>query len=319
LSKRKNMAELIIVFREVLEGALIVGILYTYLNKTEQYGAIKWLWQGVTAAIVASIFGSILFQIFADGFEGRSAKLFEGIVMILAAAMLGTMIVWMAKNRNIAEDLKEQAEKALSGDKVGYGIFALSFISVFREGIETILFLYSIIIKEGGLNITLSLLGAALGLGVAFMIFVQGRKVPLKTFFNVTSVILIFVAAGMFTYGVHELESAKVIPYYGGNVVESGNSVVATRMNGDSKIFEITVNNDRNKVLNSADKWASRIWDINPPINEHKSYPILHDKGAIGGLMKGLFGYNGDPSLIEVIAWILVSSGLGFAWRKTAV
>ena len=64
------MAELSIVFREVLEGALIVGILYTYLNKTEQYGAIKGLWQGVTAAIVASIFGSILFQIFADGFEG---------------------------------------------------------------------------------------------------------------------------------------------------------------------------------------------------------------------------------------------------------
>ena len=105
------MAELIIVFREVLEGALIVGILYTYLNKTEQYGAIKWLWQGVAAAIVASIFGSILFQIFADGFEGRSAKLFEGIVMILAAAMLGTMIVWMAKNRNIAEDLKAKLSK----------------------------------------------------------------------------------------------------------------------------------------------------------------------------------------------------------------
>ncbi len=313
------MAELIIVFREVLEGALIVGILYTYLSKTEQYDAIKWLWQGVAAAIVASIFGSILFQLLADGFEGRAAKLFEGIVMILAAAMLGTMIVWMAKNRNIAEDLKEQADRALSGDKVGYGIFALSFLSVFREGIETILFLYGIIIKEGGLNITLSLIGAALGLGVAFMIFVQGRKVPLKTFFNVTSVILIFVAAGMFTYGVHELESAKVIPYYGGQVSDVGNSIVATRMNGDSKLFEIKENNDRNKVLNSAKKWASRIWDINPPVNEDESYPVLHDKGAIGGLMKGLFGYNGDPSLIEVIAWILVSSGLGFAWRKTAV
>ena len=313
------MAELIIVFREVLEGALIVGILYTYLNKTEQYDAIKWLWQGVAAAIVASIFGSILFQLLADGFEGRAAKLFEGIVMILAAAMLGTMIVWMAKNRNIAEDLKEQADRALSGDKVGYGIFALSFLSVFREGIETILFLYGIIIKEGGLNITLSLIGAALGLGVAFMIFVQGRKVPLKTFFNVTSVILIFVAAGMFTYGVHELESAKVIPYYGGQVSDVGNSIVATRMNGDSKLFEIKENNDRNKVLNSAKKWASRIWDINPPVNEDESYPVLHDKGAIGGLMKGLFGYNGDPSLIELISWLLVSSGLGFAWRKTAV
>ena len=77
------MAELIIVFREVLEGALIVGILYTYLNKTNQTDAIARLWQGVSAAIIASVLGSVLFQMFADGFDGRSAKLFEGVVMIL--------------------------------------------------------------------------------------------------------------------------------------------------------------------------------------------------------------------------------------------
>ena len=59
------------------------------------------------------------------------------------------------------------------------------------------------------------------------MIFVQGRKVPLKTFFNVTSILLIFVAAGMFTYGVHELESAKVIPYIGGSVQEDSDNVIA--------------------------------------------------------------------------------------------
>ena len=70
------MAELIIVFREVLEGALIVGILYTYLNKTNQSEAIIRLWQGVGAAIAASVLGSILFQMFADGFKGQSAKLF---------------------------------------------------------------------------------------------------------------------------------------------------------------------------------------------------------------------------------------------------
>ena len=97
------MAELIIVFREVLEGSLIVGILYTYLRKTDQPEAISKLWQGGVAALAASILGSFLFQIFADGFEGRSAKLFEGLVMILAAAILGSMIVWMAKNRNIAD------------------------------------------------------------------------------------------------------------------------------------------------------------------------------------------------------------------------
>jgi len=313
------MAELIIVFREVLEGALIVGILYTYLNKTNQSDAIVRLWQGVVAAIAASVLGSFLFQIFADGFQGNSAKLFEGIVMILAAAILGTVIVWMAKNRNIAEDLKEKADEALSSDRVGYGIFALSFISVFREGIETILFLYGVMVKEGGLNIVLSLIGAGLGLGVALLIFVQGRKVPLKTFFNVTSILLIFVAAGMFTYGVHELESAKVIPYYGGKIIESDNNITATRMNGDSKVYKITDNSDRKKIVSSAKKWASRIWDVNPPKNQDGSYPVFHDKGAIGGLMKGLFGYNGDPSLIELIAWIVVCGGLGYAWKKFAI
>lgn len=312
------MAELIIVFREVLEGSLIVGILYTYLKKTDQKAAISKLWQGVIAAIVVSIIGSFIFQIFADGFEGRAGKLFEGIIMIVAAAILGSMIVWMAKNRNIADELKEKANDALAGENVGYGIFALAFVSVFREGIETILFLYGIIIKEGGLNIAFSLVGASLGLGLSFMIFVQGRKVPLKTFFNVTSVILIFVAAGMFTYGVHELESAKVIPYYGGKVVNNENSLTATRMNGDTKIFYIEPGKDIAMISNKAEKWASRVWDLNPPQNIDGTYPVLHDKGAVGGLMKGLFGYNGDPSIIELIAWILVVAGLGFAWKETA-
>ena len=52
--------------------------------------------------------------------------------------------------------------------------------------------------------------------------------------------------------------------------------------------------------------------------NEDGSYPAFHDKGAIGGLMKGLFGYNGDPSLIELIAWVVVCGGLGYAWKETA-
>ncbi len=141
---------------------------------------------------------------------------------------------------------------------------------------------------------------------------------PLKTFFNVTSVILIFVAAGMFTYGVHELESAKVIPYYGGKVVINETNLTATRMNGDTKIFSIDPGKDIEKISSKAEKWASRIWDLNPSQNFDGTYPVLHDKGAIGGLMKGLFGYNGDPSIIELIAWVLAVAGLGFAWKKTA-
>jgi len=270
------MAELIIVFREVLEASLIVGILYTYLNKTGQSASIIKLWQGVLSALAMSILGSLLFQKLAGGFHGKAEKLFEGIVMIIAAIVLGTMIVWMAKNRNIADDIKEKAEDALENEKLGYGIFALAFISVFREGIETILFLYGVMMKQGGLNTTLSLVGAGLGVGLGYMIFVQGKNVPLKTFFNVSSVLLIFVAAGMMAYGIHELESAGIIPDYG------------------------------------------RLWNINPPQLPDGTYPLMHDKGYVGSLLKGLFGYNGDPSLIEVFAWIITVCGLGFLWKDVS-
>ena len=270
------MAELIIVFREVLEASLIIGILYTFLKQTNQEESIVKLWQGVLVALVVSIIGSFVFQQFAGGFQGQAEKLFEGVVMIVAASVLGTVIVWMAKNKNIAEDLKGKAEQALSSNKVGLGIFLLAFISVFREGIETILFLYGVMMKQGGLSISLSLLGAAMGIGVGYLIFVQGKKVPLKTFFNVSSILLIFVAAGMFAYGIHELESAGVIPDYG------------------------------------------RIWDINPPKFADGSYPLMHDNGYVGSLLKGLFGYNGDPSLIELLTWFFSLSGLTYLWNKVS-
>ena len=312
------MAELIIVFREVLEATLIVGILYTYLIKVGNHSAIIRLWQGVLVALAASLVGSLLFYELAGGFTGRSAKIFEGIVMILAAGILGSMILWMAKNSNISGELQEQASKALKADKLGFGIFSLAFISVFREGIETILFLFGVTTQKGGLSIPLSFLGAALGIGAGYMIFIQGKKLPIKTFFNVTSGILIFVAAGMLTYGVHELESAKVIPYLGGNVDIEKGSVKATRVNGDSKNFVLDKNLDKNNVVNSAKKWASRTWDINPPKNKDGSYPIFHDKGAVGGLMKGLFGYNGDPGWVELIVWITAVLGMNFMWKRVA-
>ena len=319
------MAELIIMFREVLEASLIIGILYTYLKKSNNQDSIKMLWSGVGIAVLLSIVISIVFQNIAGGFEGNASKIFEGIVMIIASIVLTTMIIWMAQNKNISEDLKNQAEQALTSS-FKYGIFTLAFVAVFREGVEIILFLYAIGIKDG-ISIFPSIIGTVLGLLAGYGIFVQGVKIPLKTFFNVTSVFLIFVAAGMLTYGIHELESGGVIPYMGGKIHIQEDSITATRMNGDSKIFSL----DKEK---KAKKWASRIWNINPDtikFSEYSSeedcpyewkneecfqYPIMHDKGAIGGLLKGFFGYNGDPSLIEFITWLLSMVGLNYLYQK---
>ena len=359
------MAELIIMFREVLEASLIIGILYTYLKKSGNDKALKMLWSGVGAAIVLSIIVSIVFQIVANGFEGNSSKIFEGVVMIIASVVLTTMIIWMAQNKNISEELKSKAKESLtSGFK--YGIFTLAFVAVFREGVEIILFLYAIAAKDG-VAVFPSIIGSILGLAGGYAIFVQGVKIPLKKFFNVTSVFLIFVAAGMLTYGVHELESGGVIPYIGGEAKLDSYPHIAIRDNGDEKTFDKQYDKgenfvdadkngkwddaehfeDRNSnnmwdegekftdinengkwddtekytddlVLSSkkVEKWASRIWDINPSKNDDGTYPAFHDKGSIGGLIKGFFGYNGDPSLIEFITWIVSMIGLNFLYQK---
>jgi len=308
------MAELIIVFREVFEASLIIGILYTYLNKSGNNSSLKMLWMGVSAALIASIIGSFLFQMIAGGFEGQSEKLFEGIVMIVAAFVLSSMIIWMARNQNISEDLKSKAAESLSG--FGYGIFSLAFISVFREGIETILFLYGVMINKGGISIFSSLVGACLALMAGYAIFIQGRKLLIKKFFNITSVLLIFVASGMLAYGVHELESADVIPYLSGEVDISENSMLATRLNGNSKTFDFNLDT-KDSTIKKSEKWASRLWDINPPKNLNGTYPVFHDKGSVGGLIKGLFGYNGDPSLVEFLSWLGSLIILFYLWRNS--
>ena len=301
------MAELVIMFREVLEASLIIGILYTYLKKSNNEDSLKMLWGGVGAAILISIIVSVIFQNFAGGFEGSSSKIFEGIVMILASAVLTTMIIWMAQNKNISEELENKAKESLSSG-FKYGIFTLAFVAVFREGVEIILFLYAIGVKDG-ISIFPSIIGTVLGLAAGYAIFAQGIKIPLKKFFNVTSVFLIFVSAGMLTYGIHELESGGVIPYIGGDIKIEESSIIATRMNGEIKTFNVL---DTKK----AKKWASRICDINPSKNSDDTYPAFHDKGAIGGLLKGFFGYNGDPSLIEFLTWILSIIGLNYLYQK---
>ena len=337
------MAEFIIMFREVLEASLIIGILYTFLVQSDNRSYLKKLWQGVYLAIFASILFSFIFQIFANGFEGSSAKIFEGITMIIASFVLATMILWMAQNLNIREQLEDGASKALGSENAGLGIFALSFIAVFREGVEIILFMYGIMFQSDGISVIRTLLGSLMGAGVGYLIFVQGKRMPLKSFFKITSTLLIFVCAGMFTYGVHELESGGLIPYMTGSTEVIDESIVATRLNGESKTFDLYLDSkessteqleSRKTNKKKAAKWASRLWDINPSATKHMQYmsrkecpfywddsksvcteyPLMHDKGNIGSLFKGFFGYNGDPSLIELLAYIFSLITLFYFW-----
>ena len=280
------MSEFLIMFREILEGVLVVGILYTFIVKTGRLHLKKSIINGVIASFIATGIFAVIFQIAYGGFEGKQAALFEGTTMLIAALLLSTMIIWMGRNKNVAASLEKEASDIIEKDKnVSLGLFALTFFAIFREGVEVVLFMYAIVIQSDGLSIGGSIFGSLVALMIGYAIFVQGKKVPLKKFFNVTSILLIFVCAGLVAYGVHEFEEA----FY---------------TKDEMKKMEIWNINDSGPVF------GFNIDDNGTP------KPLLSDKGAIGQLFKGFFGYNGNPTSTEILSWLFTLILVSFLWKK---
>ena len=280
------MSEFLIMFREVLEGVLVVGILYTFIVKTGRDHLKRSIINGIIASFIATGIFAIVFQILYGGFEGKQAALFEGTTMLIAAFLLSTMIIWMGRNKNVAASLEKEASDIIEKDKnVSLGLFALTFFAIFREGVEVVLFMYAILIQSSGLSISGSILGSIVALMIGYAIFVQGKRVPLKQFFNITSILLIFVCAGLVAYGVHEFEEA----FY---------------TKDEMKQMEVWNVNDKGPVF------GFNIDDNGTP------KPLLSDKGAIGQLFKGFFGYNGNPTSTEIISWLFTLILVSFLWKK---
>lgn len=280
------MSEFLIMFREVLEGVLVVGILYTFIVKTGRLHLKKSIINGVTASFIATGIFAVIFQIAYGGFEGKQAALFEGTTMLIAALLLSTMIIWMGRNKNVAASLEKEASDIIEKDKnVSLGLFALTFFAIFREGVEVVLFMYAIVIQSDGLSIGGSILGSLVALIIGYTIFIQGKKVPLKKFFNVTSILLIFVCAGLVAYGVHEFEEA----FY---TKDEMKKMEVWNVNEQGPIFGFNI--DDNGIPK----------------------PLLSDKGAVGQLFKGFFGYNGNPTSTEISSWLLTLILVSFLWKK---
>ena len=257
------IASFVITFREALEAALIIGIVAAYLRKVGRREMERYLFIGVAGAILASVLAGALFLLIYGGLEGRAEEIFEGIASLSAAAVLTYMIFFFAKHaKGIRGELQSKVDASL-GRGSAWGIAALAFLAVFREGVETVLFLGAIAIKEplSTLAGLIAGIGAVVALSIAM--FAGIYRLDYSKFFKYTSVILVIFAAGLVATGVHELNEAGIIP----PVIE-------------------------------------HVWDINPPPNEDGTYPALHEKGIIGSMLKSLIGYNGNPSLTEVIAYL---------------
>tara|TARA_Y100000385_G_C13059546_1_gene623667 strand:+ start:890 stop:1795 length:906 start_codon:yes stop_codon:yes gene_type:complete len=295
------MNQFIIAFRECLEAALIVGIIYTFLSKSNLTAQIKRMWFAVATAIIASIGVAFVLEYVNASIENESiSKLAESVFMFITAGFLLYVVFWLSKSmasKDAVEKLASDAAKSSSK----WSVFILVFFAILREGFETVMFLFGSSLQTG-FSYFGFFSGIILACLIGYLIVIQGRRINLKPFFSVTSLFLVLFAAGMVAYGGHEMEEFVV---KGGHLEFFGMESKA----------EIT--RPWNILVPQAELEAGAS-ELFYNFNEKKGkyIHVLHDKGSIGVFLKGFFGYNSNPNWIELFAW-LVTLGFGLRiWRR---
>lgn len=196
-------ASFLITLREGLEISLVLAILLSYLVKSNRYADTSHVWRGAAIATAVCIVGGVAFNAFVGEFEGKAEQFIEGTIAIAAASVLTWMIFWMRKHsRNMGADLRNQIDNATTSR----ALMVIAFFAVLREGLETVLFLISA--ETQSASGTSVVIGGFIGLAVAAvlgrLIYLGGNRVNLQVFFNVTGILLILFAAGLFGKFFHE-------------------------------------------------------------------------------------------------------------------
>jgi high-affinity iron transporter len=206
----------IILLREGLEALLVVVALLAFLKKSGNAAKQSWVWSGALAGLVVSIaLGMAIQMLFSSAINSSNREMIEGITGLVAAVMLIYVSYWMHnKSSTVAWQryIKRQSTNALAkGSLLGFAV--LSFLAIFREGAETVLFFLGM-----GSNISLTdlLLGLAIGtfllaiLGV--LLVVVGVRIPMGPFFRVASILVFYLCFKFVGTGVHALQVGGVLP-----------------------------------------------------------------------------------------------------------
>jgi high-affinity iron transporter len=281
------MVPIFLAFREGIEAVLVIVIILLYLKNTDQRFYYKHVYIGSALAIISSAIFAIVFTTIFGGFSGPAEQIFEGITFIISGIFVLTLVLWMSKEGpKMKKHLEEKVEFSIESGKV-LSIIVLTYVIIIREGIELVLLLTGAT-SVGSLNQLDVILGSLMGLGISvglgLLIYYGVKNINLSKFFKVTNIILILFVAGLITYGIHELIEAGVV----------------------------------NPII-------QEVWNIKHILPE--KFP---DGNAltpewleiIGSLLKALFGYNANPSLLEIIIYpsILISIGIISLklWKRTS-
>ena len=266
---------LLITFREVLEALLIVGIITTYLKRMDNVQYTKYVWLGAGLAVLASVGVAMLFQVVLTGFASMGSEMYLKIsIMIISTLLLTQMVFWMAKHsRDLKGNMQGKMDSFISTGNI-VGMVIHSFLVVLREGVETVFFFAAI--TGGNIGAAMQGWGAITGVViaaiVAYLFFKGTMKVRLSTFFKVTGVFIILIAAGLLVQAISMMQDLEII----GSVIPH--------------LYDITWFLPEHPI------------DYDHYLRDHGVAPLL--SGDIGIFLKALFGYSSMPSLEEVVAYI---------------
>jgi high-affinity iron transporter len=207
-------ATAVIVFREILEAALIVGIIAAATRAVP--GRSRWLAAGIAAGIAGAGLVALGTDRIADMASGIGQELFNAAVLGIAVAMLAWHNLWMASHgAALAADARSVGGAIRDGQRECSVLMIVVGLAVLREGSETVMFLYGIAASEGGASwpmLTGGLAGLAAGIAVGYAAYAGLLRVPLRWFFTATGVLVLFLAAGMASQAARFLIQADVLP-----------------------------------------------------------------------------------------------------------
>ncbi|HEY2528716.1 MAG TPA: FTR1 family protein [Xanthobacteraceae bacterium] len=206
------LAALLIVFREVFEAGLIVGIVMAVTAGVPRRGI--WIAGGVAAGVLGACVVALFTGALSDLFGGSGQEVFNAGILGFAVLMLTWHNVWMSRHgRELAAELHAAGEAVVAGSKSLAALAIVVAIAVLREGSEVVLFLFGVAAAQGGASWAMAgggFLGLVFGSLVCLLTYLGLITIPTRYLFSVTSALIAFLAAGMAAQAIAFLEQANI-------------------------------------------------------------------------------------------------------------
>jgi high-affinity iron transporter len=208
--------------REGLEAGIIVMILIAFLVKSDRRDALKWVWLGVGAAVLMTVGVFLTIQYGTYTVTGLGAEAIAGVASLVAVVIVTSMVLWMRKAAaSMSGELRAGMSKAL--ETGAFAVFALAFLAVGREGVETALFMVGFAEAETSWPLLGLLIGVLVAAAIAWGMYAGAVRINLAKFFTYTGVFLILVAAGVLSYGIGAMQTVGWLPGLGSRAFDISN------------------------------------------------------------------------------------------------